>query len=148
VQGLLLIATSALPETAEGHVAREKTLAAMAKDFPRFVEGVLTWSTHAADPDLAQKLRQMMLDIGPEAGTRQVMALMGRQDHRAMLSTLQIPVRILCGRQDRVTPPALSEALAQCMPAARLELLEETGHMLPCERPQVVAQVLRELIPS
>lgn len=144
VQGLLLMATSALPETPEGRTGREKTLAAMAKDFPRFVDGVVTWSTHAADAALAARLRQMMLDIGPETARRQVLALMNRQDHRSLLATLKLPTRILCGRQDRVTPPALSETLAQCLPGARLDLIDDTGHMLPCERPEVVVQALRD----
>ena len=146
VQGVLLMATSAQPESEQGRAVREKTLAAMAADYPRFVEGVLAFSTHSADDALKAALRQMMLEQGPEVGRRQVLAIMGRQDHRALLATLDMPVRIVCGRQDRVTPPALSEALAQTLTGAQLDFVDEAGHMLPCERPQAVAQVLRDLL--
>lgn len=146
LQGLLLMSTSALPESEQSRAGREKALTAMAKDFDRFVDTVLTWNTHATDPALHDRLRQMMREQGEATARRQTLAIMDRQDHRALLQTLPLPVRVLCGRQDRVTPPALSEALAQVFPNARLELIDEAGHMLPCERPQAVAQALRDLI--
>lgn len=146
VQALLLMSTSAQPETEQTRVVREKTLAAMAADFPRFVSGVQSFNTHSTDPVLGAQLRQMMLDLGAETGRRQVQAIMGRQDHRALLENLPMPVRILVGRHDRVTPPALSEALAHQIAHAELEIVDDAGHMLPREKPQAVARVLRELI--
>lgn len=146
VQGLLFMSTSAQPETEQTRVVREKTLAAMAGDFGRFVTGVQSFNTYSTDPELGAQLRQMMLELGAETGRRQVQAIMGRADHRALLADLPMPVRILVGRQDRVTPPALSEALAQHIPHAQLEIIDDSGHMLPREKPQAVARVLRDLI--
>lgn len=146
IQGLLFMSTSALPETEQSRGLREKTLAAMAADFPRFVAGVQAFNTHSTDPDLGGQLRQMMLEQGAETGRRQVLAIMGRQDHRSRLAHLPMPVRILVGRQDRVTPLALSEALAEMIPHARLDIVDAAGHMLPREKPEAVARVLRELI--
>jgi pimeloyl-ACP methyl ester carboxylesterase len=146
IQGLLFMSTSAMPETEQSRVVREKTLAAMGADFPRFVTGVQAFNTYSTAPVLGAQLRQMMLDIGPETGRRQVQAIMGRQDHRALLENLPMPVRVLVGRHDRVTPPPLSEALAQQIAQAQLEIIDDAGHMLPREKPEAVARVLRELI--
>jgi pimeloyl-ACP methyl ester carboxylesterase len=146
IQGLLFMSTSAMPETEQSRVVREKTLAAMGADFPRFVSGVQAFNTYSTDPVLGAQLRRMMLDIGPETGRRQVQAIMGRQDHRALLENLPMPVRVLVGRHDRVTPPPLSEALAQQIAQAQLEIIDDAGHMLPREKPEAVARVLRELI--
>jgi pimeloyl-ACP methyl ester carboxylesterase len=52
----------------------------------------------------------------------------------------------VCGRQDRITPPALSEELAALVPGARLHLVDGSGHMLPAERPDAVAAALRALL--
>jgi len=57
-----------------------------------------------------------------------------------------MPVRVLVGRHDRVTPPPLSEALAQQIAQAQFEIIDDAGHMLPREKPEAVARVLRELI--
>lgn len=146
VAGLALLSSSGLPESSEGLVNREKSLKAMQGDFATFVEGVLKWSTHSASPALANTLRQMMLDIGSDTAQRQVRAIMGRSDHRALLQTLALPVRILCGQHDRVTPPALSETLANLIPDAHLHRIEHAGHMLPCEQPGAVVEVLKELL--
>lgn len=146
LHGLLLVSTSAMPETEQSRTGREKSLAAMAKDFPRFVDTVLSWNTQSTDPVLLERMRQMMLEQGAETARRQTLAVMGRADHRALLQTLRIPARILCGKLDRVTPPALSETLAQLIPQSRLEMVDGAGHMLPCEQPEAVTQALRDLI--
>jgi len=145
---LALLSTSALPDSPEGLANREKTLAAMQGNFAKFVDGVLQWSTHSATPEQIQDLRQMMLAIGSETAQRQVRAIMGRSDHRALLQTLQLPVQVLCGQQDRITPPALSQALAQTCPKAQLQLVANAGHMLPCEQAAAVIDALQASLKS
>ncbi len=146
MRGVLLMSTSALPESDQSRAVREKTLAAIEADYPRFVEGVLAFGTHSASDAVKSRLRQMMLDLGPDTARRQVTAIMRRADHRPALAATRVPIVVLCGRQDRVTPPALSETLAASAPGARLQLVDDAGHMLPCEQPQAVARALRTLI--
>lgn len=146
MDAMLFMATSAMPETEHSRAGRAKTLAAVDAGYARFVEGVLGYSTHSASESVLADLRQMMLDLGADTARRQVRAIMGRQDHQGLLPTLAAPVAVLCGRHDRVTPPALSEALARSIPGASLQLVDNAGHMLPCEQPDAVADALRTLI--
>jgi pimeloyl-ACP methyl ester carboxylesterase len=141
-----LLSTSPRPETAEGAAVRERTMAAMQKNFEKVVEGIATFGTCSADAALAERLRSMMLGVGLDTAIRQNRAIMARSDHRAALSTLKLPVAVLCGAQDRITPPELSKETAALVPGARLEIVEGAGHMLPCERPEAVARVLRGLL--
>ena len=48
---------------------------------------------------------------------------------------LDVPTLILCGSQDRLTPPALSADLKGLIPGSRLTLVEGAGHMLLLEAP-------------
>ena len=48
---------------------------------------------------------------------------------------LDVPTLILCGSQDRLTPPALSAHLGGLIPRSRLSLIEGAGHMLLLEAP-------------
>src|SRR3989442_12952480 len=48
---------------------------------------------------------------------------------------LDVPTLILCGSQDRLTPPALSADLRGLIPRSRLTLVEGAGHMLLLEVP-------------
>ncbi|MEY4711277.1 MAG: hypothetical protein RIS88_727, partial [Pseudomonadota bacterium] len=112
LHGLALLSTSGRPETPEASATREKTLVAMQSDFPKVVEGILKWSTHSATPAVADCLRRMMLDLGLPTATAHTRAIQGRSDRREMIQALKLPVRVLCGAQDRVTPPDLAKELS------------------------------------
>ena len=56
------------------------------------------------------------------------------------LRRLNIPVLVLWGEADRVTPPALGERLAREIPGAKLVTLPGTGHMALVDAPNLVAK--------
>lgn len=140
-----LVATSARPESPQGQAQREKSIAALQGDFARTVQGIAQWGSHEPTPALLQALTAMMLDVGAETAVRQTRAIMARGDHREALARLDLPVHVLCGAADRITPPALSQELAALIPHARFHEIEKAGHMLPLEQPQTVAALLRPL---
>lgn len=140
-----LVATSARPESPQGQAQREKSIAALQGDFARTVQGIAQWGSHEPTPALLQALTAMMLDVGAETAVRQTRAIMARGDHREALARLDLPVHVLCGAADRITPPALSQELAALIPHARFHEIEKAGHMLPLEQPQPVAALLRPL---
>lgn len=140
-----LVATTARPESPQGQAQREKSIAALQGDFARTVQGIAQWGSHEPTPALLQALTAMMLDVGAETAVRQTRAIMARGDHREALARLDLPVHVLCGAADRITPPALSQELAALIPHARFHEIEKAGHMLPLEQPQPVAALLRPL---
>ncbi len=140
-----LVSTSGRGETAQNSAAREKTLAMMRNDFPKAVEGIIQWGTVEPTPSEAQHLRRMMLDLGLEVAERNTRAIMGRADHGQALRALEVPVQVVCGTRDKVTPPALSEELSQWIPGARLTMIDNGGHLMPCQQPQALAQAMRPL---
>lgn len=146
VQALALLSTSGRPESSDSAAMREKTMVAMQSNFPKVVEGLLSWNTHQASPELLALMRQMMLEVGPEMAVRQMRAIMARADHRPQLAQLQLPVRVLCGRQDRVTPPELAQELASIFPHSQLHLIDGSGHMLPLEKTAEVVTHLQALL--
>lgn len=149
VQAVALIDSSAQVETAESAIGRDKTIAALERNLERTVSGIIPFSLHPqhhARADLVDGMRSMMLAVGAETAIRQTRAIAARADHRAMLARLRIPAAIVCGRADKVTPPALSEDLAALIPGARLTWLEQAGHQTPLEQPAAVADALRQLI--
>ena len=53
---------------------------------------------------------------------------------------------MICGQQDRVTPPELSQELAALIPGAQLQLVSNCGHMLPVEQPTHLADAIRQVV--
>jgi pimeloyl-ACP methyl ester carboxylesterase len=67
----------------------------------------------------------------------------GRLNRVDALSALaSVPVRVLVGSLDRLTPPKCTEAMAAALPNAELQVFEGCGHMLPLECPDAVTDAL------
>ncbi|HEY4625706.1 MAG TPA: alpha/beta hydrolase [Blastococcus sp.] len=72
---------------------------------------------------------------------------LGAHDKRTELDALRrVPVEILVGDSDKLTPQRHSRQLAEALPDARLQLVERTGHMLTQERPQLVVDAIGRLL--
>lgn len=148
VQALGMVDSAAGVETPESLVVREKTIGALERNFARTVEGIITFSLHpdhAGDSALVDGMRTMMHAVGAEAAIRQTRALMQRRDHRGWLAQWRRPALVLCGRADKVTPPAASEELMRLLPHARQCWIESAGHQTPLEAPATVAAELAAL---
>lgn len=87
-----------------------------------------------ADPKLADSLIEVMAAIDA-AAFRLGSAAVWVADQRDRARAITAPTLILCGSDDRVTPPALSEELARLIAGARLELIPCTGHLPNLEKP-------------
>ncbi|MEE4593227.1 alpha/beta hydrolase [Streptomyces sp. DSM 41524] len=57
-----------------------------------------------------------------------------------------LPVLVLAGDKDLITPMEHSEAIAELLPGAELVILEEAGHLVILEHPEVVNGHLTELL--
>ncbi len=69
-----------------------------------------------------------------------------RFDIRQQVGQIQMPAYIACGRLDRLTPPSRSRFLADQMPLARLDVIADAGHLLPLEKPALLAGRLIEFL--
>jgi 3-oxoadipate enol-lactonase len=65
-----------------------------------------------------------------------------RSDVTPKLRGIAAPALVICGRQDRATPPARSRELAAKIRDARLEWVDESGHSTAIEQPEAVNQLL------
>ena len=135
-----LISTSAQPENPESAPLREKSIASFEQDFEKTIQATARWGTFEKTPEQTAPLVQAMRALGAQTAIRQTRAIMQRRDLRARLAELDIPVHVLCGMDDRITPRALSQDLAALVPKGQLQLIEQSGHMLPFEEPARIAE--------
>ena len=137
------------PEPAENIPVLEALIAGLQRDFGAESLTLLRRGVHAdrlSDVMLMLGCQHIMRDVGADAAVRQIQAIIGRADHRAMLAQLDLPTLVLCGRVDQVTPLALSREAAALIPGARLQIVEDAGHWTPLEQPAVVADQLERLL--
>ena len=96
------------------------------------------------DPLLLDRLRGMQRRLGPDVRTRQ--SALVRNDGYADLERIDCPALVVACRQDRLRTFAETERMAQCLPHARFEVIEDCGHMAPLERPRELAALLTDWI--
>ena len=149
IRAACLLDTTGRPELAESAAQREKTIAAIERDFDKVTLRISHFSTCAethTNPALMDEILTDLRAVGPDTAITQNRAVMVRTDHRATLSKLNMPVLVLCGKDDLVTPPECSEELAALIPGAQLEWIVGAGHMVPMEQPLALADCLRRFI--
>jgi pimeloyl-ACP methyl ester carboxylesterase len=96
------------------------------------------------DLSLMAPLRDMVQRMTPAIFRRQVEALLGRPNAQPVLGTIRCPLLIGVGRQDAWSPPAQHEAMVKEALHARYVVFEESGHMAPVERPDLVTSALSD----
>jgi pimeloyl-ACP methyl ester carboxylesterase len=60
--------------------------------------------------------------------------------------SIDMPTLVIWGALDRALPIALAEGIVKEIPHARLETIPDAGHFVPEERPERVAQLLKEFL--
>jgi pimeloyl-ACP methyl ester carboxylesterase len=66
-----------------------------------------------------------------------------RFDLIAEAGRIAAPTLIIVGAQDRMTPPKYAEFLARTLPQAQLTIIEQAGHSVMIEQPQLVNEAIR-----
>jgi pimeloyl-ACP methyl ester carboxylesterase len=64
------------------------------------------------------------------------------------IAEIRIPALIICGAEDKMTPPALSQFLRDRIAGARLALIEGAGHFAMLENPEAFNATLTDFVNS
>jgi len=90
-------------------------------------------------PDLVEGAYRRAMGFDRGGVSRAALAVVVHR--KAILSELpriRTPTLVMCGREDRSTPPERSEAIAGAIPNAKLVVLDGLGHMSALEDPTAV----------
>jgi pimeloyl-ACP methyl ester carboxylesterase len=96
------------------------------------------------DTPLFEAILDMIERRSPDVFEAQIHALLNRPDATGLLAQIRCPTLLLCGRDDLWSPLARHEQMLALMPGARLEVIEQSGHMTTMERPQAVTGALAD----
>ena len=146
VQRLILIATSSQQDSAQTQsfkTATANALLASESVFHGLGRKAIALSLsqdHADNPHLQAQIHQMSLRMGKEAWCRQL--LMPRSSDTGRLGQITCPTLVIAAEDDRMRTLQESRTLYEHIPHARLEIIADSGHMVPLEQPQALAEVM------
>ena len=98
-----------------------------------------------ADPAVRSEVVETMGRIDPVAyriGAEAVWLA----DQRDRARAIDVPTLVICGAEDKVTPPELSKELVELIPGARYQQIEGAGHLSNLDKPQEFNRIVAEFI--
>ncbi len=75
-----------------------------------------------------------------------LLAMAGRTDTTNYLSKIKIPSLLLCGEDDRLTPPDVMELMAEQILGSQFEIVPGAGHMAPIENASFVNSRIKKFL--
>ena len=107
---------------------------------------IVSWAFGSqADPRLVELASQRMMETRPTVLHADFVACNAFNEVSA-LSQIALPTLVLCGQDDRLTPPRRAQFLADQIASAELKIFPDAGHMVMLEKPGPVAGALQEFI--
>jgi pimeloyl-ACP methyl ester carboxylesterase len=148
VISLVLIATLA-PNDGPAQTERRQGYIRLVEEgrFAEVVEERIPMLVHPArreDAPLLSVVRRMAADTGQAVFLRQQRAIMGRADSRLSLGDIKVPTLLIRGAEDGITTAAHQEEILAGIAGARLEVIEDCGHLPTLERPQTTNRLLAD----
>lgn len=151
VAGLILCDTKAEADSAEARkgrdemivLARERGADAVAD---RMVSRVLGRTTQRTQPQLVSQVRDIMTRSTVAGIVGALEAIRDRPDSRELLPTVEVPVLVIVGEEDELTPPSAARAMMEAIPSAAMTVIPGAGHLSPLEAPTAVSRVMAEFL--
>ncbi len=140
LRGLILADTKAEPDDEAARANRDRLIAfaanstgsaVLAEMLPKLVSAATT----ANQPEVIEELRSIAGAQVAAGIVGALQALRDRPDARPGLDAIAVPALVIVGRDDALTPPALSEAMAARIRGARLVVIDGAGHLSNLEQP-------------
>lgn len=156
IRGMFLVGSAGFmpvskPLRAMGHmVLRERLLKAL---LPRVWHSILG-QVFERDNEYTRQFIQSVADTyDPVSDVHGVAAVIGGlkddflyRNYEAALDQLHVPLHLMWGQKDRLTPAAHLPRLQARSELVRVELVAECGHMPLIETPQLVVQAIERLV--
>jgi 3-oxoadipate enol-lactonase len=118
----------------DGRAIYERSVAG-SRDLPAMAEArVDVLLAQPADPEVRREVVETMSRIDP-AGYRIGAEAVWLADQRDRAAAIRVATLVLCGTEDKITPPALSDELAGLITGARIETIQNAGHLTNLEQP-------------
>ncbi len=89
-------------------------------------------------PEELQSIIEYSQGFDPVGIKGALLAMMGRTDTTSFLEKIEIPVLIICGQNDTLTPPSVMKEMYHKIKNAEYSEIEKAGHLSPIENSEAV----------
>ncbi|MCX7625276.1 MAG: alpha/beta hydrolase [Candidatus Sumerlaeaceae bacterium] len=153
VAGMILCDTRAEADSPEIRQRRRDQIERIRREGTSFLgefveEMLISPKTREHNPSLVRELRQWAAEAPAEAVIGVLEALAARPDSIETLPTINVPVLLIYGEDDVVTPKECGVRMLSRLPHATMEIVPDAGHLAPLENPAVVNSAIEDYLVS
>ena len=145
LNGLVLVGTKSGADTPEAAASRRALAEKVEAEGVSVVVDAMApkmLSAGNTDAAMAAAVRNFMLPSKPMGVVGALLGMAERPDMGAWLGLIRARTLVLTGADDTIIPPSESEALAQAIPSAQLNLIPQAGHLVAFEAPAAFNEIL------
>lgn len=95
-----------------------------------------------------ESVRKMIVKNPVHSIINTLRALTTRNESCSKLNEIHVPVLIMVGEEDVITPPAMAQLMHEKIPNSTLEIIPHAGHLSNLENPAAFNEKLREFLSS
>jgi 3-oxoadipate enol-lactonase len=151
VRALVLIDTRATADTSEGRANRRGMLALLEREGAPGVARdmmpkLLGKTTLDERPEIEPFVRRLIKQHSGAALKGGIYRMMGRPDSSAVLEQLAVPILVMVGEEDILTPPDDARKMFALNRHARIVVLPRAGHLPNLETPGAFNEALSSFL--
>ncbi len=151
VRALVLCDTHSAPDSNHAKYWREQAIEEIKRNglkvfADEFLRKVFRPATFLSTPEIIEAVRSTILATSPAAVCGALLAQAGRTDTTPALSGINVPVLLLAGEEDALTPPSVMLSMQEKIPRSELRIIPDAGHVSNLENPTVFNNYLEEFL--
>ncbi|GAA0879168.1 alpha/beta fold hydrolase [Algoriphagus jejuensis] len=151
VEALILCDTQCISDANEVKQGRLKEIQEIeefgpAKFNDKFVKKVFSEESLMTKKDLVSDLKRVVDANSTHIIAEGLRALSSRAETCTTLSEIRVPMLIICGREDKVTPLDQSEYMHRATDGSFFRVIEKAGHVSNLEQPDIFNQHLKDFL--
>jgi 3-oxoadipate enol-lactonase len=110
------------------------------------VQRWFTTTTQRDEPELVDRFR-LRLEATPPEGYAASCEALAAWDFREAAVEVRVPTLVVAAAEDTATPPDEGRLIAESMPGAHLEIVEDAAHFVNVEQPRKFSQLVLQHLP-
>ena len=151
VSAMVLADTRATADTEEARQRRLKSAVRAENEGSRAIAEdmiplLLGSTTIESRPSITERVRAMIEANSPIGIAAAQRGMSERRDSTDLLQNIDIPVLVVVGTEDKLTPVAEAESMHNGIPGAQLRIIDAAGHLSNLENPEKFNREITEFL--
>jgi 3-oxoadipate enol-lactonase len=150
---LILCDTTCMSDSPEAKEKRMNTIESIkAKGIEQYasesVKKLFAPESFVTSKDQIDRIKTMIMDTSQLSLTRTLLALSNRTDTCNKLAEIAVPVLIMVGKEDQITPPSAAHLMQENIKGSILKIVEHAGHLCNIENTYEFNNYLMDFVSS